>query len=283
MPQLIMHVNYYESGYDLSVLFDKAKFYGYDGVELRGFKPEFSTADYIKKIKTEWERTGLDTVIMACPCNLNLPAADERAAEIEKCADMLRQAAGIGVNLCNAMAGPMIAEGVHYSEFHRHGSGLASWEQWAWAVEGYQQLGAVSSEIGMKLAFETHNGYIHDLAKPTAELLRRIDSPAVGANIDMGNIVLNCQGEGVVEACEILGERIYYIHLKNIFKPSTGGYVVCGLADGVIDNRVFMQTLQAQGYSAPICIEAPRQGDRDYFAKSDIAYLKSILADLKWS
>jgi sugar phosphate isomerase/epimerase len=283
MPQLIMHVNYFESGYDLSVLFDKACQYGYDGVELRGFKPDLSTADYLKAVKTEWDRTGLATVIMACPCNLNQPEASDRAAEIEKCSDLLRQAAAIGVNLCNAMAGPMLAEGIPYYEFHRHGSGVATWEQWAWGVEGFQQLGAVAEEVGMRLAFETHNGYIHDLARPTAEFVRRINSPAVGANLDLGNIVLNSQGEGVAEACEALAGCLYYTHLKNIFKPSQGGYVICGLADGVIDNRLFMRCLQAQGYEAPLCLEAPRQGDRDFFAKEDIAYLRSVLADLGWS
>ncbi|MGE5530818.1 MAG: sugar phosphate isomerase/epimerase family protein, partial [Bacteroidota bacterium] len=281
MPAILMHCNYYEK--QIPTLFDKAKFFGYDGVELRGSHEDLSTAQYVAFIKEQMDRTGLTNVVVACPCNLNNADADARAAEVEKASDLLRQAAGIGVNLFNTMAGSMVAQGVPYSEFHLNGSGCATWEQWAWAVEGYQALGAVASELGVKMAFETHNGYIHDLAKPCAEFLRRINSPAIGANLDMGNIVLNIKGEPLLVAIETLGDKLYYNHLKNIYKPSTGGYIVCALPDGVIDNRVWLRELQKAGNESPICLEEPRLGDRDYFAKQDIDYIRSILSDLAWS
>jgi sugar phosphate isomerase/epimerase len=283
MPAVIMHINYFETGYTLATLFDKAKFYGYDGVELRGTRQGLTTTEYIAEVKREWDRTGLPWVTMACPCNLNNPDAAARAAEVEQATDLLRQAAGIGVKLFNTMAGSMVAKGVPYSDFHLNGSGCATWEQWAWAVEGFQQLGAVAEELGVKMAFETHNGYIHDLAKPTAEFLKRIGSPAIGANLDMGNIVLNQNGEPLVQALEVLGCKVYYNHLKNILKPSTGGYIVCGLADGCIDNRVWMQHLKDTGNDSPVCLEAPRQGDRDFFAKDDIEYFKRILEGIGWA
>jgi sugar phosphate isomerase/epimerase len=281
MPQIIMHINYFETGYSLGTLFDKAKFYGYDGVELRGSREGLTPAKYIAGVKREKARTGL-AVTMACPCNLNHPDGGERAAEIAKATDLLRRAAAIGVQTFNTMAGPLLVKDISYSEFHRHGSGAATWEQWAWAVEGFQQLGAVAEELGVRMAFETHNGYIHDLARPTAELLRRIGSPAVGANLDMGNIVLNQNGEPLREALGVLGDKIYYSHLKNIFKPSMGGYIVCGLADGVIDNRVWSQALKDAGNDSPICLEAPRAGDRDLFAKEDIEYFRWVLEGIGW-
>jgi sugar phosphate isomerase/epimerase len=281
MPAILMHCNYYEA--QLPTLFDKAKLFGYDGVELRGSHKDLSTTEYISVIKAEMDRTGLTNVVVACPCDLNNPDAGERAAEVEKSIDLLKQSAAIGVRLFNTMAGSMVAKGIPYSDFHLNGSGCATWEQWAWAVEGYQALGAAAEGLGVKLAFETHNGYIHDLARPCAEFLRRIGSPAVGANLDMGNIVLNINGEPLVDAIEILGDKLYYNHLKNIYKPSTGGYIVCALPDGVIDNRVWLQELQKRGNSNPICLEEPRQGDRDYFAKQDIDYIRSILSDLGWA
>lgn len=281
MPDIIMHVNYYEN--QLPKLFDKAVYFGYDGVELRGFRQGSTTDAYLADIKQEMDRTGLRNVIMACPCNLNNPDAAERVAEVEKCSDLLRKASAMGVKLFNAMAGTMVAPGVSYSEFHLNGSGCATWEQWGWAVEGYQQLGAVAQELGIKLAFETHNGYIHDLAKPTSEFLRRIGSPAVGANLDMGNIVLNCNGEPLLDAIDLLGDKLFYNHLKNIYHPSVGGYIVCALPDGIIDNRMWLTELQKRGNNSPICLEEPRLGDRDYFAKQDIEYIRSILSDLGWS
>ncbi len=282
MPAVIMHVNYFETGYSLAELFDKARLYGYDGVELRGFRKDTDTRTYIAEVQREWRRSGLHHVLMACPCDLNNPDRGYREAEIEKCSDLLQQAAAIGVRLCNAMAGTLLGEGRKYGEFDRNGSGAATEEQWAWAVEGYQQLGRVAEELGMKLAFETHNCYIHDLATPTAELLRRIGSPAVGANLDMGNIVLNANGETVFQAIEVLGDHVFYLHLKNLYLPPGGGYIVCPLSDGMIDNRLLLRLLQARGFAGPICLEAPRGGDRDHFARTDLDYIRGVLRDLGW-
>lgn len=283
MPQILMHINYYERGYTLADLFDKAVQFGYDGVELRGSREGLTTGEYVAQVAAEWERTNLPVVTMACPCNLNNPSADERAAEVEKAIEVLRAGAGIGVKLFNTMAGSMLAKGASYGEFAINGSGCATWEQWAWAVEGYQALGKVAEELGVRMAFETHNCYLHDLAKPTAELLRRIDSPAIGANLDLGNIVLNPNGESLVEALNILDGRIYYNHLKNVLKPSTGGYIMCALPDGIIDNRVWLRELQARGNDSPVALESPRLGDRDYFARQDIDYIRDVLRELGWS
>ncbi|MEI6502788.1 MAG: hypothetical protein WCP21_17400, partial [Armatimonadota bacterium] len=99
MPAILMHCNYYEA--QLPTLFDKAKFFGYDGVELRGSHLDLSTAQYMAVIKGEMDRTGLTNVVVACPCDLNNPCADARAAEVEKSIDLLQQAAGIGVQVFN--------------------------------------------------------------------------------------------------------------------------------------------------------------------------------------
>ena len=42
MPKIIMHCNFVPP-FALTELFDKAARFGFDGVELRGFKPETST------------------------------------------------------------------------------------------------------------------------------------------------------------------------------------------------------------------------------------------------
>jgi hypothetical protein len=34
------------------------------------------------------------------------------------------------------------------------------------------------------------------------------------------------------------------------------------------------------GYQGPICIEAPRGGDREWFARQDLIYLRSLLDEL---
>ncbi len=283
MPAVIMHVNFFESGYTLAELFDKARLYGYDGVELRGFRKDTATPDYLAEAQREWTRSGVQHLLMACPCELNNPDAGARAAEVEKCADLLRRGAAIGIRTWNTFSGTLLGEGRSYTEFDQNGSGAATEEQWDWAVEGFRQLGQVAEELGVRMAFETHNCYLHDLAAPTVQFLERIGSPAIGANLDLGNIVINAKGESVSQAVETLGDRIYYLHLKNLYKPSGGGWVVCPLSDGIIDNRLLLRLLQAQGYAGHICLEAPRGGDHDHFARTDLEYIRGVLRDLAWA
>jgi len=282
MPDLVMHINYFETGHDIATAFEKAARYGFDGIELRGSVPELERDAYLSIVEREWKRTGLKSVIFANPCDLTMADAAQRQANVENAIGLLRRTAAMGVTCYNTMAGAILAPGTSYREFHKNGSAAASEAQWEWAAEGYRKIGAVAEELGVKLAFETHNCYIHDLAKATSRLLKMIGSPAIGVNLDMGNIVLNANGETLDEAISILGNRIYYTHLKNVYLPTGGGFLVCPLSDGVIDNRRLLRLLKEIGYAGPLGLEAPRQGDRDHFARQDIAYVRELLRDLEW-
>ena len=72
------------------------------------------------------------------------------------------------------------------------------------------------------------------------------------------------------------------VHLKNAHAINVGDHTVmvkCPLGEGMINNREFLRLLREDGFDGPICIEAPRQGDREWFAQQDIHYLKSVLSD----
>lgn len=48
----------------------------------------------------------------------------------------------------------------------------------------------------------------------------------------------------------------------------------------MVNNREFLRLLSVRGYKGPIGIEAPRPGDREWFAKQDIAYLRALMAEI---
>ncbi len=283
MPNFIMHCNYFETGYSVETTFDKAVEHGYDGVEMRGRPRDESMAldDYLDLVDKEKQRTGIE-VVLALHGNYMTDDADERKAEVEHWGYVLKRGIDMGVTTYNAMCGGISPDDVDPREWDKCGSGAASDEHWKWATEAYQALGAIAEAGGARLAFETHMVALTDIAAPTGKLLDMIDSPAVGANIDMGNIVLHPTGESLEEALDILKGKIYYTHLKNVYIVPGGGWICCHISDGVIDNYKFMEILKDQGYDGPIGLEAPRQGDRNYFAKVDLAYIRSVVADLDW-
>jgi sugar phosphate isomerase/epimerase len=84
------------------------------------------------------------------------------------------------------------------------------------------------------------------------------------------------------EAFLICGEHIHYVHLKNWYKIAAplNNAIRCGLADGIINNRELLKRLARLSYKGPVAIEAPREGDREWFAKQDIAYIRALVAEI---
>lgn len=283
MPDLIMHCNYFERGYSVQQTFEKAVQHGYDGLELRGRPRDeaMSTDDYLDIIAAEKQRTGVQ-VVLALNTNFMNPDADARKAELEHWSGVLKRGMDMGVTTYNAMSGGVRPDDVGPYEYDKTGSGAATDDNWNWAAEAYRQLGAIAEQGGARLAFETHMNLLTDLAGSTKKLLDMIDSPAVGANLDMGNIILHPNGETLDEALEILKGKVYYTHLKNVFLVRGGGWIGCHISDGVIDNYRFLEILKQQGYDGPLGLEAPRQGDRNYFAAVDCGYVRSICQALDW-
>lgn len=284
---IIMHVNYCEQGQTIEEMCRKAVAWGFDGIEFRKKRNGVTEEPeaYLDQIAAGVSRSGLKTVIFGSP-GPNLATSDEkvREAEIENTAHFFRLAAErFQLTVCNTFAGSLLSTdpGVGSSDYDKHGSFAASEEQWQYAADGFKALGNLAAELGFRFAFECHMNYIHDLPAAAKKLVDAVDHPAVGANLDYGNAVYFKNPPALKESIELLGDRLYYVHLKN--SVGTGGKrMATGLADGEINHRVYLKLLKEAGYAGPICIEAPRGGDREWYAQADIAYLKAVLKDLAW-
>ena len=279
---IIMHVNYCEQGQSLDEVCQKAVDWGFDGVEFRSKSSSMETKSYLDTLAKAVERAGLQVVIFGSLGWPNLMANDAavREKETEAYAQFLRTAAErFQLSVCNTSSGPLLDPDQPYSDYEKHGSGMATEDHWTWAIEGFQVLGDVAELLGFRLAFETHMGYLHDLAVPAKTLVDRIDKPSVGVNLDYGNIIRGANPVSLEESFAVVQDRLYYVHLKNSISLTSGGFMSTGLADGEINNRQFVKLLLAMGYDGPICIEAPRPGDREWYARQDLAYLKSVISD----
>jgi sugar phosphate isomerase/epimerase len=284
---IILHVNYVEQGQTIAEMCERAVAWGYDGVEFRRKRSDVAeTPDqYLDAIAKSVKATGLKHVLFGGP-GPNLMHADAavREADVAECAAFYRAAVKrFPLTVCNIMTGSLVASGAQYHEYDRNGSGAATPEQWDWAVAGFQVLGDVAAELGFDFAFETHNCYLHDLPDITRKLVDRIARPRVGINFDYGNIILHPTRPSLEASFEICAPAIKYLHLKNLYLVPGAKYqnhISCPLADGAINNRAFLRLAKGIGFTGPVCIEAPRPGDRGIFAVEDIAYLKSLLAEI---
>lgn len=281
-----MHVNYCEQGQEISAICRNAVKWGFDGVEFRRKRHgvEENTAEYLNTLEKAVSESGLQTVIFGSPGpNLMQADAGAREAEAAEYIQFLEQAKNqFGTTWFNTFTGPLLNpdKSVSYAAYDKQGSGIAGEEHYQWATEGYKTIAAFAESAGQKLCFETHMGYLHDLPAASKRLVDAIGSPAVGVAFDYANMKLFPDAVSISDAVTTLGDALFYLHLKNLYVVS-GGYVMTSLADGQINNRELLAKVFARGFNGPICIEAPRQGDREWFAREDLAYLKSVLADLQ--
>jgi len=285
---IIMHVNYCEQGQTIEEMCRKAVDWGFDGIEFRRTRNGVAEEPeaYLDEIASGVSRSGLKTVIFGSP-GPNLAATDEtiRQTEIESAMQFFRLAAErFSLTVCNTFAGGLrnADAAVSSSDYDKHGSFAASPEQWEQAADGFKTLGRLAAELGFRFAFETHMNYIHDLPAAAKQLVDRVDHPAVGVNLDYGNAVYFKNPPALKETIQMLGDRLYYVHLKNSVRIGDGKRLPTALSDGEINHRAYLKLLKDAGYNGPICIEAPRNGDREWYAQTDLAYLQALLKDLAW-
>ena len=270
---VIMHVNYCEQGQTIEEMCRKAAQWGFDGIEFRSRreKVEETPEEYLDKIEAGVKASGLRQVVFGSPGPaLILEDAGERQRHVETAIALYRQAAErFGVRTCNLVTG-WLGIGEPVTDDH-----------WAWQVNGCQDLADALANVDIRFGFETHRGYVHDTIESTRKLVEDIDRPSIGANLDYGNMV-HAEGQpSLEETIRIFGGKLHYVHLKNSVRlRGDKGRIATALAEGQINNRRFVQLLMEVGYDGPICVEAPRAGDREWFAQQDLAYIKSVLADL---
>lgn len=293
---IIMHINYAEVGpssFGKRTVDDVCRFAaecGFDGIEFRGAIPkslgEISFREYADQIAAAKKKYGLTEMMLS----FGMPdCASPEREQREKClADTVEKAKiareVVGVNVCNTSAAPTFSNipGVSYSDYKFNGSAVATEEGWKLTVDSYQRLGQELEKLNLRFAFETHMNYIHDLPAAAKELVDRIASPMVGINMDYGNTVYFPVRPTFAEAIDLYGDKLFYTHMKNsVATPGSGLRLPTSLSEGEINHRLYVEKLSEVGFTGPVGIEAPRPGDRYWYAKNDLAYLKSLIEDLK--
>jgi sugar phosphate isomerase/epimerase len=286
--KVIMHINYCEQGQTIPELCRKAGEWGFDGIEFRGKRQgvQETTEEYLDQIASSVEDAGLNEVMLGYPTpNMMLADAAARAKEIEEGIRFYEKAKArlnAKFTVSNAFTGGLTNpdKTIPYGQYERHGSGCATQDQWKWATEGYQVIGDAVAKLGIKLAFETHMGYLHDTPFAAKKLVDLIGKPSIGVNLDYGNAVYFQKNPSLAETIPALGKSILYTHLKNSISLPSGGRIPTGLADGQINHREYLKLLKQIGFEGPIGIEAPRPGDREWYAVQDLTYIKSVMKDL---
>lgn len=284
---VMMHINYAEQGQSLSEACRLAKRLGYSGIEFRRkcLQGKRTDTEYLEEVVRAFEESGLESISFGAP-TADMVQEDREAArrEVEASIRFFEQAmVRLPLRIVNVTTGTFKNPdpSVPSLAYERHGSAIADDLTWERVVDVLKLLAAFAESRDLDLAAETHPHYLHDTAEACLRLCQAVDSPAFGVNLDYANIFYFPDRPSIDKVLGILGPYVKMLHLKNVGFTDDGHSFRCSMAEGVINNRELLARSLAINPNLPICLEAPRGGDREWFAARDLEYTRSLLSDLE--
>lgn len=121
---------------------------------------------------------------------------------------------------------------------------------------------ALENYVGMP------GGKLHEIKR----VLDRIDAPALGTNIDIGNYAQHEQD--VIEAINTVGHRAVYAHIKD--KTGTSGAAPIELGAGILPLPAILAALDSLPQAFPYCFEFRGGDNPDARITQSLAYLQQL-------
>jgi len=147
---------------------------GLEGTELTSYYfPEPTTNDYVRKLKQHCFKLGLDVSGTAIRCDFGYPAGEERQQQVDWVKRWIEYSEVLGAPVIRIFAGYQ-QEGVSPEKSH------------SLFVEGMEECCDYAGQHGIHLALENHGGPT-STAEGTLALVRDVQSPWFGVNLDTGN------------------------------------------------------------------------------------------------
>lgn len=143
-------------------------------------------------------------------------------------------------------------------------------------VESLKRICEAAEKYNVRVGIEYEPGLLVERAAELAEVIHRVDSPLLGANLDIGHSWLD--GESPEQAISLLNGRIWNVHVEDISKKKHY-HLVPG--EGDLPFERYFSALKQQAYDNFLTVELYTCADRPIEAgQSALAHLKGLLAGL---
>jgi sugar phosphate isomerase/epimerase len=144
-------------------------------------------------------------------------------------------------------------------------------------VEGLKPVAEHAEKEGVLLLVEPEPGLLIEKMDQFVELMRHIDSPAVGLNFDIGHAY--CVGDEPAEFIPKMAQYIRHIHLEDIAATRVHQHLVPG--DGAIDFAATLRAIRSIDYQGWVTIELyPYVENPDEAARRGRQHILNLLANL---
>ena len=253
-----------------SELVQRAKAYGYAGVELDGKRPHGNPIDLDRRARDEMreilEREGIEMACVAANNDFSSPVAEHRECQLLMVRELARLAADLGakvVRLFAAWPGVVQRDGIatydltrgSFYTFERQYPHVTRLERWNWVKECLAETAAFGEEFGVVMALQNHAPLIRHW-KDCYDLVREVDSPWLKVCLDLP-IMTRYDPEWVRQAALSVGSLQVHSHFGGEFYRDDEGRAQFkpSFNRPLPDYAHFIRLMQEIGYDGYFCYE----------------------------
>lgn len=190
---------------------------------------------------------------------------------------------------CSAAAGSTILMGPIFAGFKTFTGKPATADEWAWSVDGMNQLAEHAQAQGVMLAIESLNRfetYLLTCAADARRYIEAVDHPYCRAAFDTFHA--NIEEKNMAEAIRTLAPYLVHVQLSENDRSTPG--------QGQIDFANVLQALGDVDYAGPMAIEAfgvnppdlaaathifrPMFQSPEQLARDGLAHIKSVMSEV---
>ena len=223
----------------LEQVIDRAKQYGYDGVEVDGKRPHGNPLDWPKGRCQELQKhahdRGVEIYAVAGNNDFSSPIPEHRECQLVYMRDLIRMTADMGAKVLRVfLAWPgvtLLREGggrydIAKAVWQKAHESFSPEETWAWCREGLVESARHAGEHGVTLALQNHAPVIGTY-KDVLRMVREVASPHLKVCFD-ARLEHELDAEGVRKATVEVGPLQVLSHFGGEYQEGLGGIKVIG-------------------------------------------------------
>ncbi len=179
----------------LEEVVERAKQYGYDGVEIDGKRPHGNPLDMpparCQELRAFADDQGIEICAVAANNDFSSPILEHRECQLIYLRELIRMTADVGAGLLRVfLAWPGVTQHPQLGRYdiareawqHTHKEFSAD-EAWGWCREGLIESARHAGEFGVTLALQNHGPVIEDY-EDVLRMVREVDSPHLKVCLD---------------------------------------------------------------------------------------------------
>lgn len=226
-------------------------------------KPGSISPGLANAIGEQFDKHGVSISVLGCYVHLYERNEELRRANVNRFKELLRYAKFFGA--------PMVA-----AETGRNEGGDYTDRDWSVMKATLEELVEEAEKWGVFVGLEAANGHLVGTAPELARMLAEVPSSNIGVVIDPGNLLtaenFARQDEVIMQAFELLGDRIIAAHAKDRILLENGGLATVTAGLGGMNYELYMKLLNQYKPQVHIIMEEAKEHQ---MAKSK-AYIDEI-------